>query len=99
MMMIIIMLLIYFMAFLVGFTIAGIIMGRSVLLTNDIDERLRFILRVVYKMTAVVIAVYLLSPDSLLRDVFIYTMTAAFYVLYKLDVDELKAIDNRDLDA
>lgn len=83
----------------VAFAVTGIVIGRSIVLTNDIFERIEVILGSVYKLIALVLAVYFLSPDGWMRDLFITIATATMYFLYRIDIAELAAIDNSDLDA
>jgi hypothetical protein len=83
--------------FVAGTAIAGLIIGRSIVLTNDIFERLSFILGITYKIIGVVVVIYIATPDSIIREMFVNAMSIVMYTLYRLDIDTLKSIDNRNI--
>jgi hypothetical protein len=84
-------------SFATGTAIAGFIIGKSIVHTNDIFERLSFFLSITYKIIGVVVVVYIATPDSIVREMFVNAMSIVLYTLYRLDIDTLESIDNRDI--
>lgn len=86
-----------FVSLVVGVLAAGIIIGGSISISNNITQRLRYIESKVYWIIALVVCVYFMSPPGIFRDCMVMSMTIAFYTLSRINYEDLESIDNRDI--
>lgn len=85
-------------SFLLGSFFAALIAGAAIQSSDFIVDRLKFLRNKTIILTILVLFVYTMSPPGFLRSIFMSSMTLAFYIIYKLDIDHLEAVRRDDLE-